>query len=324
MKADKRVIHKQLTVDERFPLPARRLEPLVQQLLKVSKHEATRAIQEGGVRVNGRFVRKPATSLNLGDRIEVDYEPPAPPPAKVPKEHLSPQSLEIVFEDAFLVVVNKPAALLTVPTPHREKVTLISLLDRRLQQADRTAQAFCVHRLDRGVSGLLVFGKRLDVAEALRDQFAARKPERRYAAIVAGVLREREGTFRSHLATDKDLNRYSTKSADEGELAITHYRLRQQFADAALVDVELETGRRNQIRVHFAEAGHPVLGDPRYGRGATNPAAWPHKRLALHAQLLGFTHPVLGNALRFESRLPGEMQTLLTQTKSREQRHRKT
>ena len=302
-----RMIQKQLVVDARFPPPARRLESLVQQVLKVSKQEATRVIHEGSVRVNGRFVRMPATLLNVGDRLQVEYEPPViTPPTKQLKESRS--QVEIMHEDDHLVVVNKPAALLTVPTPYREPTTCISLLEKRLQAAGRgDERAYCVHRLDRGVSGLLVFGKRLDVAEALRDQFAARKPERLYIALVAGVPSERNGTFESHLATDEDLNRYSTHDESGGELAITHYRVLKTLRGAALVEVQLETGRRNQIRVHFAEAGHPVLGDPRYGKGVRMPPQWNHRRLALHAQTLGFTHPVLGQPLRFESPLPKEM-----------------
>lgn len=286
---------------------------LVQQLLKVTKQEAVRAIHEGGARVNGRFVRMPATMLSVGDRLEVAYEPPVPKVAAPAKDRQ--ERMQVVFEDEYLLVVNKPAALLTVPTPYKEKVTLIGLVEKHLQRAGRTdARAYCVHRLDRGVSGLLVFAKRLDVAEALRDQFAARKPERVYMALVAGVPREREGTFRSHLATDDDLNRYSTEDEGAGQLAITHYQLHKRLAGAALVEVRLETGRRNQIRVHFAEAGHPVLGDPRYGRGVKMPGQWTYRRLALHALSLGFTHPVLGTPLKFESTLPREMQAFIQAT----------
>jgi 23S rRNA pseudouridine1911/1915/1917 synthase len=304
------VIEKSLTVDARFPPPARKLESLVQQLLKLNKQEATRAIHEGGVRVNGRYVRMPQTMLEVGDRLEVAYEPPPPVVSSPAPDRREP--MQVVFEDEHLAVVSKPAALLTVPTPYKEKVTLIALLDKHLQRAGRNEQrAFCVHRLDRGVSGLLVFGKRLDVAEALRDQFAARKPERVYVALVAGEVTQRRGTFRSYLATDAELNRYSTDDENAGELAITHYEVIKPLASATLVEVRLETGRRNQIRVHFAEAGHPVLGDPRYGRGHKMPAAWTYRRLALHAASLGFTHPVLGTSLKFESPLPREMQAFV-------------
>lgn len=299
------MIEKSLVVSDRLPQPARKLQGLVQQLLKFSQQQAVKLIHDGGVRVNGRVVPRPQTMLEVGDRLEVAYEPEVKPLPAVRGE--SSAQLEIIFQDDHLVVVNKPPALLTVPTPRREPNTLISLLSKKLVR-DRTGEeAFVVHRLDRGVSGLLVFGKRLDVAKALRDQFEQRKPERKYVALVAGDVEQPTGTFRSHLATDKDLNRYSTDDESVGELAITHYQVLQKLQDATLVEVWLETGRRNQIRVHFAEAGYPVLGDERYGRHVAT--RWPYRRLALHARRLGFNHPVLDVPLVFESPLPWEMQT---------------
>jgi 23S rRNA pseudouridine1911/1915/1917 synthase len=172
--------------------------------------------------------------------------------------------------------------------------------------------ALTVHRLDRGVSGLLVLGKSQEIVRQLKDQFAASKPEREYIAIVAGQLDKPSGTFQTLLATDNDLNRFSTDDEDIGQLAITHYRVISQFQDTTLVQVRLETGRRNQIRVHFAEAGHPVLGDPRYRPELAAHPHWPHKRLALHARLLAFEHPVTGNPLRFEAALPAEMERFIT------------
>jgi 23S rRNA pseudouridine1911/1915/1917 synthase len=132
-------------------------------------------------------------------------------------------------------------------------------------------------------------------------------------AITAGVLDQDEGTFESLLATDRDLNRFSTEDAEIGQRAVTHFRVMKRLTDATLVRVWLETGRRNQIRVHFAEAGHPVLGDPRYEpRRAAHPR-WRSKRLALHARQLGFDHPVTGKHLRFVSPLPVEMERFLRQ-----------
>jgi len=163
-----------------------------------------------------------------------------------------------------------------------------------------------VHRLDRDVSGLLVVALSLEIAEKLRDQFAERKPQRRYEALVAGSMELDSGTFRSFLATDEHLNRHSVPTADQGELAITHYKVLQRFPDATQVSVTLETGRRNQIRVHFSEQGHPVLGETRYRRDEAKHAKWPWKRLALHACELGFRHPRTGRELNFNSRLPPE------------------
>ncbi len=170
-----------------------------------------------------------------------------------------------------------------------------------------------VHRLDREVSGLLVIAKSEMVARALIEQFQQHKPERRYAALVAGPVRAAQGTLKTYLATKKNLDRYSAPESAETELAITHFVVKRAWPDVTFLDVRLETGRRHQIRVHLAEAGHPVLGDPRYGRGAADHPHWPHRRLALHAQSLTFEHPTRFELLRFEAPLPAEMTRFLQQ-----------
>ncbi len=299
---------KSLVVDHRFPLPARRLENIVQQILRTSKAEAIKAIHDGAVTVNRRLVRKPQAFLEEGDRVAVEILEPLPPKPKITA--LRPEALRIVYEDDAIAVVLKPAGLLTVPTPHREKETAISILTEMLQEQDPTAEAFCVHRLDRGVSGLLVFAKSLEIAKKIRDQFAERKPARTYVAFVVGDLKKPTGTIRSYLATDKSLNRYST-SEGEGELAITHYKVVERFGEFTRVQVQLETGRRNQIRVHLAELGHPIVGDQRYGRESALHRAWPYKRLALHAERLGFRHPITNEPLEFQASLPREMHQLM-------------
>ena len=167
-----------------------------------------------------------------------------------------------------------------------------------------------VHRLDRDTSGLLVFARGAEAADALREQFRAHSVERIYLAIVSGNVRADSGTFDSFLSTNRALDRYSSDSR-RGERAITHYRVRERLAGATFVEVRLETGRRNQIRVHFAEAGHPVLGDRRYGTSSAGPRNWPSDRLALHAAGLGFTHPASGERLTYAAPLPAAFRKLL-------------
>jgi 23S rRNA pseudouridine1911/1915/1917 synthase len=309
---------KSLVVDARTPLPGRRLSSLVQQLLRVGPAQAASAIHLGAVRVNQRLVKRPHAVLEVGDRLEVDVAPASP--SSPPLEDLARSALKIVYQDMHIAVVIKPPGLLTVPTPHREPQTAISQLTQKLRLRDEDAEAFCVHRLDRGVSGLLVFAKSLAIAQSLRDQFAERKPQRSYVAFVAGRVEQPQGTIRSYLTTDKNLNRYSTMDQSAGQLAITHYRVVERWPDVTLVTVRLETGRRNQIRVHFAEMGHPVLGDRRYRAAEAAHRAWPYRRLALHAEWLGFSHPVTGRELEFHAPLPAEFQMLkkrLTQPRRR-------
>jgi len=225
-----------------------------------------------------------------------------------PQEH----EYRVVFEDDALLIVSKGAMLLSVP---RDEPDGSSLLERLRAEhplpGDRRIHA--VHRLDQGVSGLLVFAKSARLSRALRDQFAARKPERIYVALVSGKVEPRRGTFRSRLATGEGLRRFTTgsrrpeherKHLDDGELAITHYEVDTFARGVTRVRVRLDTGRRHQIRVQFAEAGWPLLGDRRYGGRESLHASWPEKRIALHAAVLGFVHPKSGEMMRFEAAPP--------------------
>jgi 23S rRNA pseudouridine1911/1915/1917 synthase len=251
--------------------------------------------------------------LAAGDRVEIRFEAQrrySPRPKARPN-----RGFVIVYEDRDLLVVEKAPELLTVPTERNERFTLVERVSEYVRRTGRAPGVFPVHRLDRGVSGLLVFAKLREIEDRLRDQFAARKPERQYIAIVAGHLTTAKGEFRSYLATDKALNRYSTDDREIGQLAVTHYQVLEHLADTTLVVVWLETGRRNQIRVHFAEAGHPVLGDPRYKVAAARHRDWPYERIALHAQTLGFEHPVTGEPMLFDSRLPAEMVQFVNQSR---------
>ncbi len=295
-------------VSPQIPEPARNLLAVVRSRLKLSKADGMQLIQDGGVRVNGRFCMKSHQQLEPGDKMEIDWIKQPPRPA-AGKKNQDSSTFRIVFEDEHLIVVHKPANLLTVPTLHRESKTLLSLVTTHVRQYESADQAYCVHRLDRGVSGLLVFAKSLEMAEKIRDQFAARKPDRKYIAICAGTWRKPNGTIQSYLATDENLNRYSTTDREAGELAITHYVVREEWKDASMLEIQLETGRRNQIRVHLAESNHPILGDPRYRSHQAEHWAWPHRRIALHAESLGFEHPKTGKPLQFTCSWPDEFRT---------------
>jgi 23S rRNA pseudouridine1911/1915/1917 synthase len=297
-------LKKSFVIDARVPPPARNVLSLIQSQLKVQRSIALKLLHDGLVCVNGRVIFQPHWKLIPGDLLEIEYTPQ--PAVATTKQKSKRDPFEIAYDDEHLMLVVKPAGLLTVPTPKREGNTLIANINRWLERQQPGVQAYCVHRLDRGVSGLLVFAKSLEMAQALRSQFQARKPQRKYAAIVAGKVDATSGTFRSYLKTDEALNRYSTNDPEGGELAITHYEVREQFADAAIVSVQLETGRRNQIRVHFAEAGHPILGDPRYRSREAQHRYWPYSRLGLHAESLGLMHPVTGEPLQYVAPWPQE------------------
>lgn len=290
-----------------MPPPARRLLNVAQQLLRTGPKAALRAIHEGELWVNRRPAMRGEMELKVGDVVEV-VRTPRPSAANVLSDR---GPVVVAYEDEDLIVVEKPPGLLTVPTPFGEKQTLISEVQRLLDASPFAGQACCVHRLDRGVSGLLAFARSVEMAERLRDQFAARKPRRRYTAFVFGVPQPATGEFRSYLATGEGYQRYSVPSSDQGELAITHYQVVESLGDVAVADVRLETGRRNQIRVHFSEAGHPVIGDRRYhGQFPPHPQ-WPYRRVALHARELGLAHPRTDAPLYFRADLPREMNAFL-------------
>lgn len=289
-----------------------RLDRIVQQLCGLSRAQVVGLFDHGCVQLNGAICDAPGQAVEAGDEVRLRYDPQQRyRPKNKPRGKLG---FEIVFEDRHLIVVIKPAELLSVPTRRGETNTLVDRVSTYVRHVGGGRQAFAAHRLDRGVSGLLVFGKSLEISQAIRGQFGLHKPEREYMAIVAGRVDAEQGTYESLLATDRDLNRYSTDDEGIGKRAVTHFRVLRRMADTTLVRIWLETGRRNQIRVHFAEAGHPVLGDPRYEPRRAAHRRWPHKRLALHARLLGFEHPVSGAPLRFIAPLPREMEHFLKHT----------
>jgi 23S rRNA pseudouridine1911/1915/1917 synthase len=272
----------------------------------------------GCVQINGREVTEPSTAVKEGDVIDVRFDP-----QRKYREtwlgklsHKSPRGLfrcktfRVVFEDDYLIVVDKQAGILTVPTERQEPRTLVDEVSRYLGGRNR---ALVVHRLDRETSGLLVFAKRSEIAGALQDQLRLRAPEREYLALVAGIMTADAGQFESYLATSKRLSRYSVNNPDGGEHAITHFAVKARFPEATLVSIKLDTGRRNQIRVHLSEAGHPVIGDRRYRPQLASHLDWPYARLALHAHVLGFQHPVTGENLRFVSEMPRTFHAFIKQ-----------
>ncbi len=308
-----------IVVQGNIPAPARNLSSVLQSHLKINRIQAERLIHSGLVRVNNRIATQNHVLLDVNDLVLVDFVPePVSVPAKSKKSSAAASvPFTILYDDEQLIVVNKSAGLLTVPTPYRETNTLLGLLNRYQDRKRSQARVHCVHRLDRGVSGVLVFAKSVEIAMQLRDQFAARKPERVYACIVAGRVEEESGTLESYLATDEDLNRFSTDDPEKGQHAITHWKREIIYPDASLLKVQLETGRRNQIRVHLADLGHPILGDPRYRSELAKHRKWPYTRIALHAESLGFKHPSSGQSLKFQTEWPQEFRSFHRQMKGR-------
>ncbi|HEX2122388.1 MAG TPA: RluA family pseudouridine synthase [Thermoanaerobaculia bacterium] len=265
------------------------LEVLQRQFPDSSKTTLREMLQNDRVRVNGAPERNAKRAIGPDDRVEVG-------PRTAP---IDPR-IRILFEDADLIVVDKAAGLLSVPSPEVLHETAESFLDAYLGGRPGDRRIHHVHRIDRDTSGVLVFAKNTWTRDRLRKQFEAHNIERVYVAIVHGKLREPSGTFRSFLAEDKDLRVRSVAKAAAGKEAVTHYRTIASGRHFSILEVTIETGRRNQIRVHLAEAGHPVVGDTMYGRGREESLG----RLGLHARRLGFVHPRSGETLAFTSEVP--------------------
>jgi len=252
-------------------------------------------LKYGSIRVNGQVITAFDHPLKPGDTVELMGKK-----AALTEKLKNRPEFSIVFEDHSILVVEKPAGLLTMGTEHEKKKTLYYMLTeyQKAKSIDGHGRLFIVHRLDRDASGLLIFAKGETAKRILqRDWSAATK---RYYAITEGTPRPESGVIESHLEEDSFQRVYSTTSASpEARLAITHYRLLKTAERCSLLEVELETGRKNQIRVHLSEMGNPIIGDEKYG-AKTNPL----NRLALHAHELAIEHPVTGEQMIFRSPYP--------------------
>lgn len=213
---------------------------------------------------------------------------------------LTHPKLRIIYEDQYIIVVEKKEGLLTVRTGDKEETTAFSILKNHVQKGSRTNRIYVVHRLDRETSGVIMFAKDREVQLYLQENWHKIITKRIYVALVEGKVEKKEDTIVSWLTeNEKSLKIHSSDSDNGGQQAITHYRCIKSNDQYTLVELELETGRKNQIRVHMSQIGHPIAGDKKYG-SATNPIG----RMALHARLLAFYHPANKEIVKFETPVP--------------------
>jgi 23S rRNA pseudouridine1911/1915/1917 synthase len=285
----------------------------------LSRERLKALISSGAVESAGTTVRDPATKVRGDEAFRIIV--PEPRPAHNEAQDIP---LDIVFEDEHLLVVDKPAGLVVHPAAGNLDGTLVNALlphcAGKLSGIGGVARPGIVHRIDKDTSGLMVVAK-TDVAhEGLARQFAAHSIDRRYLAIVSGVPRSSGGTVDAALARSptnrKKIAVVEPKDlARRGKRAVTHWKRLELLNDAALVECRLETGRTHQVRVHMASIGHPLVGDPVYGRSGKTHGKMLNelgfRRQALHAAELGFIHPVTKNRLSFSSPMPADMQELM-------------
>ena len=220
--------------------------------------------------------------------------------------------VQILFEDADILVVEKPAGLLTIATEREKRRTLYALLADHVRGRRGRAGLYIVHRLDREASGLLVFARSKAAQEDLQGQFKVHSAVRTYVVVTEGRMAQDAYTLQSYLAENAAYRCYSTPDPAKGRWAVTHVKVLRRSSRRTLVEAHLETGRKHQIRVHLTDLGHPIVGDRVYGGPGD-----PIRRLALHAVCLAFTHPRTGNPLEFHSPPPASFKKLVKEQMNR-------
>ena len=286
---------------------------LIAKMGGMTKSSVKQLLGQRRVKVGNAVQTRHDFALNAGDVVTVS--------SGRGNSQLNHPKLKIVYEDDDLIVVNKQPGLLTVAaTPGSSETTAYSILRAYVKRQNARAGIFVVHRLDRETSGLLVFARSQELQHYMREYWRELVTERTYIALAEGVLEPREGKITTWLTEDKrNAVVYSSPVDDGGDIAITNYktlRVSQMTNDQlpmtnkcySLVELHLETGRTNQIRVHLASKGCPVVGDRKYGHGNESS---PIDRLCLHAKVLAFIHPVTEKTVRFESPVPKEFNRVL-------------
>ncbi len=300
---------------------AKLLEYLFKTLSDTKKTRIRQYLKFGAVLVNGTVSKRFDQCLLPGDEVRIIS-------AHEKKAFLSPQfGIEVVYEDDSILVIVKPSGLLTIATEKVATQTAFYAANEYVRVKEDAEiskkphpfikpasgkRIFIIHRLDKEASGLIVFAKNAQVKQYLQEDW--KNSKKKYYAIVEGAPEKESGTLSSFLRENKFLKVYSSKRKEDAKLSITHYRVLRASGEYSLLEVELGTGRKHQIRVHLSDLGHPIIGDERYG-SKVNPIG----RLALHAYFLALTHPISGKRMVFQTPLPDIFERILEgETQDRE------
>ena len=276
--------------------PAELLEYLFEKMPARSRKAVKGILGRGQVSVNGRATTQFNDKLEPGDRVEIE--------TRTGKHDAKIRGLKILHEDQDIIVIDKEAGLLSIASETEKQMTAFRQLSDYLQTLHPKNRIFIVHRLDRDTSGVMIFAKNKQVQQKLQNDWGSIVSERTYIALVEGKV-EKGGTVTSWLSENKALIMRSSQNPEKGKKAITHYKVLKSNNNFSLLQVNLETGRKNQVRVHMQDIGHPIVRDKKYG-AQTNPI----KRMGLHAQALEFKHPATGEYVRFESTAPASFSRL--------------
>lgn len=265
--------------------------------LNESKSKVKATLHNMGVKVNGKVRTQFDFPIHSGDRISVSKS----------KRNNAFHSrwLNIVYEDQYLIVIEKKQGILSMAAGH-SSLNVKTVLDSYFRQSRQKCTAHVVHRLDRDTSGLMVYAKDVQTEQILEHDWHNIVYDRRYIAVVSGEMEDDEGTIANWLKDNRAYVTFSSDTDNGGKYAVTHFRTIRRTASHSLVEFRLETGRKNQIRVHSADMGHPVCGDVKYGNGDD-----PVGRLCLHAYVLCFYHPVNHRRMEFETPIPSDFMKIM-------------
>ena len=273
--------------------------PLLEWLLsnlKGSKSKIKATLQGRGIKVNGKVVTQFDYQLEPGAKVSVSQTKK--------NDKFKSRYVKIVYEDRWLVVVEKNPGILSMAAGPRS-LNVKSVLDDYFHKSRQSCRAHVVHRLDRDTSGLMIYAKDMETEQILEHNWHDIVYDRRYVAVVSGEMADDEGTVANWLRDNKAYVTYSSPVDNGGKYAVTHFHVLDRTTEHSLVEFQLETGRKNQIRVHTADMGHPVCGDSKYGNGDD-----PIHRLCLHAYVLCFWHPITRERMEFESPIPSQFRAL--------------
>ena len=261
--------------------------------VKESRSKIKATLQGRGIKVNGKTVTQFDFPVAKGTKIDVSK-------TKRNNDKLKSRYVKIVYEDQYLVVIEKNIGILSMAAGHKS-LNVKAVLDDYFKKSRQRCTAHVVHRLDRDTSGLMIYAKDMETEQILEHNWHDIVFDRRYVAVLSGEMEEDEGTIENWLKDNNAYVTYSSPVDNGGKYAITHFRTLDRTTEHSLVEFKLETGRKNQIRVHSADMNHPVCGDVKYGNGDD-----PIHRLCLHAYMLCFYHPVTRQPMEFQTMIPAQ------------------
>lgn len=284
-----------------YPVNDSNKAPLLEFLINnvsESRNKIKATLQGRGIKVNGKVVTQFDFQLNAGDKVSISRHKN--------NNLFKSRYVKKVYEDRWIVVVEKNIGILSMAAGH-SSLNVKSVLDDYFHKSRQKCRAHVVHRLDRDTSGLMIYAKDMETEQILEHNWHQIVYDRRYVAVVSGEMESDDGTIANWLKDNKAYVTYSSPVDNGGKYAVTHYHVLNRTTDHSLVEYRLETGRKNQIRVHSADMAHPVCGDTKYGNGDD-----PLHRLCLHAYMLCFTHPITGERMEFATPIPTSFRSLFT------------